>query len=64
MNTRGESQAIEDFLNELIQTLGILPTSIRSNNWHANPIEIQVVTNGHCSLLGRDLLAAPGLSIH
>ena len=38
------------FSSELIQTLRILQTSIQSNNWYANPIEIQVVTNGHCSL--------------
>ena len=50
------------FSNELIQTLGILQTSIQSNNWYANPIEIQVVTYGHRSLLGRDLFPALGLS--
>ena len=51
------------FSNELIQTLGILQTSIQSNNWYANPSEIQVVTDGHCSLLGKDLFPALGLSI-
>ena len=50
------------FSNELIQTLGILQTSIRSNNWYANPFEIQIVTDGHRSLLGRDLFPAFGLS--
>ena len=49
--------------NEPIQTLGILQTSIQSNNWYANPIKIQVVTDGHRSLLGRDLFPALGLSI-
>ena len=49
--------------NELIQTLGILQRSIRSNNWHANPIEIQVVTDDNRLLLGRDLFPAFGLSI-
>ena len=47
----------ESFSNEPIQT------SIQSNNWYANPIEIQVVTDGHRSLLGRDLFPALGLSI-
>ena len=42
--------------NELIQTLDILQTSIQSNNWYANPIEIQVVTDGH-------LFPALGISI-
>ena len=51
------------FSNELIQTLGILQTSIQSNNWYANPIETQVVTDGHRLLLGRDLFPALGLSI-
>ena len=54
---------LKTFSNELIQTLGILQTSIQSNNWYANPIEIQVVTDGHRSLLGRDLFPALGLSI-
>ena len=49
--------------NELIQTLGILQTSIQSNNLYANPIEIQVVTDGNRSLLGRYLFPALGLSI-
>ena len=52
------------FTNEPIQRLGILQTSIQSNNWYANPIDIQVVTDGHRSLLGRDLFPALGLSIH
>ena len=51
------------FSNEPIQTRGILQTSIRSNNWYANPVEIQVVTDGHRPLLGRDLFPALGLSI-
>ena len=54
---------LETFSNEFIQTLGILQTSIQRNNWYANPIEIQVVTDGHRSLLGRDLFPALGLSI-
>ena len=51
------------FSNEPIHTLGFLQTSIQSNNWYANPIEIQVVTDGHRPLLGRDLFPALGLSI-
>ena len=54
---------LKNFSNEPIQTLGILQTSIQSNNWYANPIEIQVVTDGHCPLLGRDLFPALCLSI-
>ena len=54
---------LKTFSNELIQTLGILKTSIQSNNWYANPIEIQVVTDGHRSVLGRDLFSALGLKI-
>ena len=54
---------LKTFSNEPIQTLGILQTSIQSNNWYANPIEIQVVTDGHRPLLGRDLFPALGLSI-
>ena len=49
--------------NELIQTLGILQMSIQSNNWYANPTEIQVVTDGNRSLLSRYLFPALGLSI-
>ena len=54
---------LKTFSNELIQTLCVLQTSIRSNNWYANPIEIHVVTDGHPSFLGRDLFPALGLSI-
>ena len=54
---------LKTFSNEPIQTLGTLQTSIRSNNWYANPIEIQVVKDGHRPLLGRDLFPALGLSI-
>ena len=54
---------LKTFSNEPILTLGILQTSIQSNNWYANPIEIQVVTDGHRPLLGRDLFPALGLSI-
>ena len=54
---------LKNFFNEPIQTLGILQTSIQSNNWYANPIEIQVVADGHRSLLGRDLFPALELSI-
>ena len=54
---------LKTFSNELIQTLGILQTSYQSNNWYANPIEIQLVTDGHRSLLGRDLFRPLGLSI-
>ena len=54
---------LKTFSNELIRTLGVLQTSIQSNNWYANPIEIQVVTDGHRSLLGRDLFPALGLSL-
>ena len=54
---------LKTFPNEPIQTLGILQTSIQNNNWYANPIEIQVLTDGHRSLLGRDLFPALGLSI-
>ena len=54
---------LKTFSNLPIHTLGILQTSIQSNNWYANPIEIQVVTDGHRSLLGRDLFPALGLSI-
>ena len=58
MDEQSASQTIEP-----IQTLGILQTSIQSNNWYTNPIKIQVVTDGHGSLLGRDLFPALGLSI-
>ena len=51
------------FSNEPIQMLGILQTSIQSNNWYANPIEIQLVTDGHRSLSGRDLFSALRFSI-
>ena len=44
---------LKTFSNEPIHTLGILQTSIQSNNWYANPIKIQVVTDGHHPLLGR-----------
>ena len=54
---------MKTFSNEPIHTLGILQTSIQSNNWYANPIEIQVVTDSHRPLLGRDLFPALGLSI-
>ena len=54
---------LKTFSNELHQTLGIHQTSIRSNNWYANPIGIQVLTDGHRSLLGRGLFPAIGLSI-
>ena len=54
---------LKTFLNEPIHTVGILQTSIQSSNWYANPIEIQVVADGHRSLLGRDLFPALGLSI-
>ena len=54
---------MKTFSNEPIHTLGILQTSIQSNNWHANPTEIQVVTDGRRPLLGRDLFPALGLSI-
>ena len=54
---------LKTFSNEPIQTLGILQMSIQSNNWYANPIEIQVVADGHRSLLSRDLIPALGLSI-
>ena len=57
------TKQLKTFSNEPIQTLGILQTSIQSNNWYANPIEIQVVTDGHRSLLGRNLFPALGLSI-
>ena len=54
---------LKNFSNEPIHTLRILQTSIRSNKWYANPIEILVVTDGHRPLLGRDLIPALGLSI-
>ena len=54
---------LKTFSNEPIQELGILRTSTQSNNWYENPIEIQVVTDGHRPLLGRDLFPALGLSI-
>ena len=54
---------LKTFSNELFQTLGSLQTSIQSNNWYSNPIEIQVVTDRHRSLLGRDMFPALGLSI-
>ena len=57
------SKQLKTFSNEPIHTLGILHTSIQRNNWYANPIEIQVVADGHPSLLGRDLFPALGLSI-
>ena len=53
---------LKTFFNEPIHTLGILQISIQSNNWYANPIEIQIVTDGHRPLLGRDLFPALGLS--
>ena len=55
---------LKTFSNEPIHTVGILQTSIQSSNWYANPIEIQVVADGHRSLLGRDLFPALGLSIY
>ena len=54
---------LKTFSNEPIHTLGILQYSTQINNWYANPIEIQVVTDGHCPLLGRDLFLVLGLSI-
>ena len=54
---------LKTFSNEPIHTVGIIQTSIQSGIWHANPIEIQVVADGHRSLLGRDLFPALGLSI-
>ena len=54
---------LKTFSNELIQKLGILQTFNQSNNWYANPIEIQVAIDGHRSLLDRDLFPALGLSI-
>ena len=44
---------LKTFSNEPIHTQGILRTPIQSNNWYANPIEIQVVTDGHRPLLGK-----------
>ena len=58
-----DPKQLKTFSNEPIHTLGILHTSIQSNNWYANPIEIHVVTDGHRPLLGRDLFSALGLSI-
>ena len=57
------SKQLKTFSNEPIHTLSILQTSIQSNNWYANPIKIQVVTDGHRPLLGRNLFPALGLSI-
>ena len=54
---------LKTFSNEPIHTVGLIQTSIQSGNWHANPIEIQVVADGHRSLLGRDLFPALGLLI-
>ena len=54
---------LKTFSNEPIHTLGTHKTSIQSNNWYANPIEIQVVTDGHRPLLGRNLFSVLGLSI-
>ena len=51
---KANPKQLKTFSNEPIQTLGILQTSIQSNNWFANPIEIQVVTDGHRPLLARD----------
>ena len=48
------------FSNEPFHTVGIIQTSIQSGNWHSNPIENQVVADGHRSLLGRDLFPALG----
>ena len=57
------TKQLKTFSNEPSHTLGILQTSIQSNNWYENPIEVQVVTDGHRQLLGRDLFPALGLSI-
>ena len=54
---------MKTFSNEPTHTVGILQTSIQSGNWYANPIEIQVMADGHRSLLGRNLFPALGLSI-
>ena len=54
---------LKTYSNEFIQTLGILQPSIRTNNCYAKPIEIQVVTDGYRSLVGRDLFLALGFSI-
>ena len=54
---------LKTFSNEPIHTLGTLQTSIQSNNWYANPIEIQVVMDDHRPLLDRDLFSVLGLSI-
>ena len=54
---------LKTFSNEPIHTVGIIQSSNQSGNWHANPIEIQVMADGHRSLLGRDWFPALGLSI-
>ena len=63
VDTEANPKQPKTFSNEPIHTLGILQTSIQSNNWYANPIEIKVVTDGHRSLLDRGLFPALGLSI-
>ena len=61
---RGKNpKQLKTFSNEPIHTVDTIQTSIQSCNWHANPIEIQVVADGHRSLLGRDLFPALGLSV-
>ena len=57
------TKQLKTFSNETIHTLGTLQISVQSINWYANPIEIQVVTDGHRPLLGRDLFSVLGLSI-
>ena len=57
------SQDLKTFSNELIETIGVINTTVKWNNWLATNVNITIVEDGHRPIIGRDLLAQLGFSL-
>ena len=57
-----ENLDLKTFFNELIKTIGVINTSVKSNDWAAENVNITVVEDGHRPIIGQDLLPQLGFS--
>ena len=58
-----EMHELKTFSNDFIKTLGVIKTSVKSNDSVATGVNLTVVEDGHRPIIGRDLFPQLGLSL-
>ena len=58
-----EMHELKTFSNDLFQTIKVIKTSVKFNDWVATDVNITVIEDGHRPIIGRNLFSQLGLSL-